>query len=95
MWSRTVPPTRTATPDVVAHGAADADGDAQVPSADSRTPGTLPSDDAMTMPRIRASATGMAMGTATRSLRLLRQRRRHADRCRVGMQSTSIFKVLS
>jgi hypothetical protein len=75
---------------------ASAAGEAQLASADWLTCDTWPPlDTAIKTPRVTASATGMAIGTATRSLRLIRQRRRHADRCRVGMQSTSIFRFLS
>jgi hypothetical protein len=45
---------------------------------------------AMIAPTTTASATGMPMVTAVRRLARLSCRRRHADRCLVGMQSTSV-----
>jgi hypothetical protein len=75
---------------------ASAAGEAQLASADWLTCDTWPPlDTTIKTPRVTANTTGMAIGTATRSLRLIGQRRRHADRCRVGMQSTSIFRFLS
>ena len=71
--------------------AADADGEAQLAIADWLTFVTwLPPATAITTPSIAASATGMARGTAMRVSRPPGRRRCHADRCLVGMQSTSI-----
>ena len=57
--------------------------DAQVPIADSATLVAPPPEIAMTTPRIAASATGMARGTAYRDARLFR--RRGADRCSLSI----------
>jgi hypothetical protein len=57
--------------------------DAHVPSADSATVVAPPFEIAMTTPRIAASATGMARGTAYRDARLFR--RRGADRCSLSI----------
>ncbi|HTQ92320.1 MAG TPA: hypothetical protein VMK84_22785 [Streptosporangiaceae bacterium] len=71
--------------------AAAADGEAQLAIADWLMFVTwLPPPAAMTTPSIAASATGMARGTAMRVSRPPGRRRCHADRCLVGMQSTSI-----
>jgi hypothetical protein len=72
-------------------GEADAEGEAQVSSADWLTLVTwLLPPTAMNTPRIAASAIGMARGTAMRPSRPSGRRRCLADRCLVGMQSTSI-----
>jgi len=57
--------------------------EAQVPSADSATVVAPPPEIAMTTPKVAASATGMARGTAYRDARLLR--RRGADRCSLSI----------
>jgi hypothetical protein len=57
--------------------------EAHVPSADSATVVAPPFEIARTTPRIAASATGMARGTAYRDARLFR--RRGADRCSLSM----------
>jgi hypothetical protein len=70
---------------------ADAEGEAQLASADWLTfVAWFPPATAMTTPRIAANATGMARGTAMRPSRPP-GRRCLADRCLVGMQSTSIL----
>src|SRR5262249_15429961 len=52
-------------------------------------------ETAMTIPRVRPNATGMARGTAIRAARLRRVRRRIAGRCPVSIQSTSMSAVSS
>src|SRR5690348_10144132 len=47
-------------------------------------------ETAMTIPRVRPNATGMARGTAIRAARLACVRRRIAGRCPVSIQSTSV-----
>jgi hypothetical protein len=47
-------------------------------------------ETARMIPRVRPNAIGMARGTAIRAARLLPPRRRHADRCPLSIQSTSI-----
>jgi hypothetical protein len=64
--------------------------DAHEPRADCATVVVLPPETAMMIPRVRPSATGMARGTAIRAARLLLVRRRHADRCPLSIQSTSM-----
>jgi hypothetical protein len=56
---------------------------AHVPSADCVTVVAPPFEIAMTTPKVAASATGMARGTAYRDARLLR--RRGADRCSLSI----------
>jgi hypothetical protein len=82
----------------LAHGAGDAGaldpaaaeatapGEAQLASAALLTCVSKPSVAATMAPTATASATGMATGTAMRAALL----RRRADRCLVGMQSTSM-----
>jgi len=65
---------------------ATAPGEAQLASAALLTCESKPSVAATMAPIATASATGMAIGTAMRAVLL----RRHADRCLVGMQSTSM-----
>ncbi|HEX7162025.1 MAG TPA: hypothetical protein VF223_12405 [Trebonia sp.] len=65
---------------------ATAPGEAQLASAALSTCESRPSVAATMAPIATASATGMATGTAMRAVLL----RRHADRCLVGMQSTSM-----
>jgi len=50
----------------------------------------LPPETARMIPRVRPNAIGMARGTAIRAARLLLLRRRHADRCPLSIQSTSM-----
>src|SRR5712691_7342650 len=50
----------------------------------------LPPETARMIPRVRPNAIGTARGTATRAARLLPPRRRHADRCPLSIQSTSM-----
>jgi hypothetical protein len=57
--------------------------EAHVPSADCVTVVAPPPEIAMTTPKVAASATGMARGTAYRDARLLR--RRGADRCSLSI----------
>jgi hypothetical protein len=64
--------------------------EAHEPRADCATVVALPPETAMMIPRVRPSATGMARGTAIRAARLLLLRRRHADRCPLSIQSTSM-----
>jgi hypothetical protein len=52
-------------------------------------------ETAMTIPRVRPNATGMARGTAIRAARLRCVRRRIAGRCPVSIQSTSMSAVSS
>jgi hypothetical protein len=64
--------------------------EAHEPMADCATVVVSPPETAMMIPRVRPSATGMARGTAIRAARLLLLRRRHADRCPLSIQSTSM-----
>src|SRR6516225_5205468 len=52
-------------------------------------------ETAMTIPRVRPNATGMARGTAIRAARLRRVRRCIAGRCPVSIQSTSMSAISS
>jgi hypothetical protein len=72
-----------------AAGFTNAAGEAQL-SAELLTCVVKPSVKAMAPPTTTASATGMAMVTAVRRLAWLLCRRRYADRCLFGMQSTSM-----
>jgi hypothetical protein len=67
-----------------------ADGLADAPMADCWIFETLPPDIARMIPRVKPIAIGMARGTAIRTARLLRPRRRHADLCPLSIQSTSM-----
>jgi hypothetical protein len=64
--------------------------EAQEPKADCWIVVVLLPETARTIPRVRPSAIGMARGTAIRAARLLPPRRRHADRCPLSIQYTSI-----
>ena len=66
------------------------DGLAEAPRADSATCVVLPLETARMIPRVRPNAIGIARGTAIRAARLLLLRRRHADRCPLSIQSTSM-----
>ena len=68
------------------------DGEAHVvdPAADWLIVVGLPPETARTIPRVRPNAIGMARGTAMRAARLFLPRRRHADRCPLSIQSTSM-----
>ena len=83
-----------AAPEAATPEAADpealADGLADAPMADCWIFETLPPDIARMIPRVRPNAIGMARGTAIRTARLLRPRRRHADLCPLSIQSTSM-----
>jgi hypothetical protein len=72
-----------------AAGFTNAAGEAQL-SAELLTCVVKPSVNATAPPTTTASATGMAMVTAVRRLAWLPCRRRYADRCLFGMQSTSM-----
>jgi hypothetical protein len=72
-----------------AAGFTNAAGEAQL-SAELLTCVVKPSVKATAPPTTTASATGMAMVTAVRRLAWLLCRRRYADRCLFGMQSTSM-----
>src|SRR5260370_31272536 len=78
----------------VGAGLADAealpDGLAAAPRADWSIFVALPPETARMIPRVRPNAIGMARGTAIRAARLLLPRRRHADRCPLSIQSTSM-----
>src|SRR5215831_3101545 len=52
-------------------------------------------ETAMTIPRVRPNATGMARGTAIRTARFRCVRRRIAGRCPVSIQSTSMSAISS
>ena len=67
-----------------------ADGDAHDPRADWAIFVVLPLEIARMIPSVRPNAIGMARGTAIRAARLLLLRRRHADRCPLSIQSTSM-----
>jgi hypothetical protein len=47
-------------------------------------------ETARMIPRVKPNAIGMARGTAMRAARLFLLRRRHADRCPLSIQSTSM-----
>src|SRR5436190_1887044 len=64
--------------------------EAHEPRADCAIVVELPPETAIMIPRVRPSAIGMARGTAIRAARLLLLRRRHADRCPLSIQSTSM-----
>jgi hypothetical protein len=66
-----------------------ADGEAH-PVADWLMVVTGPPETARMIPRVSPNAIGMARGTAMRAARLLLPRRRHADRCPLSIQSTSM-----
>jgi hypothetical protein len=51
---------------------------------------TGPPETARMIPRVSPNAIGMARGTAMRAARLFLPRRRHADRCPLSIQSTSM-----
>jgi len=70
--------------------AAGAAAEAHDPMADCAIFVVLPPETAMMIPRVSPSATGMARGIAIRAARLLLLRRRHADRCPLSIQSTSM-----
>jgi hypothetical protein len=82
-------------PDAVgdAEGFADADADAVAPSAAGAIFVLLPPETASMIPSVRASAIGIARGIAIRASLLFCVRRRHADRCRVRIRSTSTSAV--
>jgi hypothetical protein len=69
---------------------ADAAGEAQLASAELLTCEVRPLATTAMTPAATASVTGMPMVTAIRRLARLSCRRRHADRCLHGMQSTSM-----
>jgi hypothetical protein len=73
-----------------ADGDALPDGVAAAPSADWLIVAALFPETARTIPRVRPNAIGMARGTAIRAARPLLPRRRHADRCPLSIQSTSM-----
>jgi hypothetical protein len=87
-----------AAPEAAAAGAAepeavddaDAADEAQLASAELLKCEVKPWLKARTAPITTASATGMLMATAQRRLAWLSCRRRHADRCLLGIQSTSM-----
>ncbi len=66
------------------------DGLAEAPRADWAMFVVLPPEIARMIPSVRPNAIGMARGTAIRAARLLLLRRRHADRCPLSIQSTSM-----
>jgi hypothetical protein len=66
-----------------------ADGEAH-PVADWLMVVTGPPETARMIPRVSPNAIGMARGTAMRAARLFLPRRRHADRCPLSIQSTSM-----
>src|SRR5579859_5228581 len=70
--------------------AALAEGEAHAPVADWLMVVTGPPETARMIPRVSPNAIGMARGTAMRAARLLLPRRRHADRCPLSIQSTSM-----
>jgi hypothetical protein len=80
----------TAGPVAVPDGEALADGLAEFPTAVWAMCVVLPPETARMIPRVRPNAIGMARGTAIRAARLLPPRRRHADRCPLSIQSTSM-----
>src|SRR5579872_884237 len=70
--------------------AALAEGEAHAPVADWLMVLTGPPETARMIPRVSPNAIGMARGTAMRAARLFLPRRRHADRCPLSIQSTSM-----
>lgn len=72
------------TPDALADGLAEA------PRADWAIFVVFPLETARMIPRVRPNAIGMARGIAIRAARFLLPRRRHADRCPLSIQSTSM-----
>jgi hypothetical protein len=71
-------------------GLPDAEAHVVDPAADWLIVVALPPETARMTPRVRPNAIGMARGTAMRAARLLLPRRRHADRCPLSIQSTSM-----
>jgi hypothetical protein len=67
-----------------------ADGEAHAPIADWLMVETGPPETARMIPRVSPNAIGIARGTAMRAARLFLPRRRHADRCPLSIQSTSM-----
>ena len=67
-----------------------ADGEAHASVADWLMVVTGPPETARMIPRVSPNAIGMARGTAMRAARLFLPRRRHADRCPLSIQSTSM-----
>jgi len=67
-----------------------ADGEPQAPSDDWLMVVTGPPETARMIPRVSPNAIGIARGTAMRAARLFLPRRRHADRCPLSIQSTSM-----
>ena len=67
-----------------------ADGEPHAPIADWLMVVTGPPETARMIPRVSPNAIGMARGTAMRAARLFLPRRRHADRCPLSIQSTSM-----
>jgi hypothetical protein len=67
-----------------------ADGEAHAPIADWLMVETGPPETARMIPRVNPNAIGMASGIAMRAARLFLPRRRHADRCPLSIQSTSM-----
>jgi hypothetical protein len=67
-----------------------ADAEAHAPVADWLMVVTGPPETARMIPRVSPNAIGMARGTAMRAARLFLPRRRHADRCPLSIQSTSM-----
>src|SRR5580700_6824871 len=67
-----------------------ADGEPHAPIADWLMVLTGPPETARMIPRVSPNAIGMARGTAMRAARLFLPRRRHADRCPLSIQSTSM-----
>jgi hypothetical protein len=70
--------------------AAGAAAEAHEPRADCAILVVLPPETARMIPRVSPNAAGMASGIAIRAARLLLPRRRHADRCPLSIQSTSM-----
>jgi len=79
-----------ATGEALPDAAGLADGEAQPETADWLIVETGPPETARMIPRVRPNAIGMARGTAMRAARLFLPRRRHADRCPLSIQSTSM-----
>jgi hypothetical protein len=67
-----------------------ADGEPHAPSADWLMVVTGPPETARISPRVSPKAIGIASGIAMRAARLFLLRRRHADRCPLSIQSTSM-----
>ena len=67
-----------------------ADGEPQAPSDDWLMVVTGPPETARMIPRVSPNAIGIARGTAKRAARLFLPRRRHADRCPLSIESTSM-----